>query len=90
MSHIHVVRLEDYSVNKTSVLAGVFDFLGLDSLSKDEMTTLLDLDFAKNNNTDHSPVNAMFDSTRQILDDFYREHNIQLAELMNDPSLLYN
>ena len=89
MNQIHVIRLEDYSVNKTSVLAAAFDFLGLNALSKIQMTTLLDLDIAENANKDHSPVNAMFDSTRQLLDNFYREANDKLADLMKDPSLSY-
>ena len=79
------IRLEDWSRNRTRILnERVFPLLGLPSVPSERIAT----DSVKNQNTHGSNV-KMHDSTKQLLLEFYRTFNEDLADMLGDTAYLW-
>lgn len=79
-----VLRMEDYHNNITKTLANIYHHLGLRSPTPDE-DKRINVHKVYNKNKKKSLVGDMFDSTRKILQEFYKPYNKDLANLLNDP-----
>ena len=84
---VYVVPLEDYSVNKVMILRDIFSFLGLHDVSVEEMQEQFKLDSAANRQKHYTP---MYDKTNVLVRKFYMDHNLKMANLMQDSKYSYS
>jgi N-acetylgalactosamine 4-sulfate 6-O-sulfotransferase len=90
---VHILRLEDYSAHPVDSLVQIFAFLGVSKMSRDAIEQAIHYKIVQNIGyikKKFAPPGPMLNQTRKMLDDFYRESNIKLAELMNDTLFTYN
>ncbi|XP_076461709.1 carbohydrate sulfotransferase 15-like [Babylonia areolata] len=84
-----VLRTEDYARDSRHAMRQIFRFLGLRPLTKQEEQTVMKLPKANTRRRDDRKLGSMLPETRQMLNDFYRPHNRQLAEILQDPRFLW-
>jgi N-acetylgalactosamine 4-sulfate 6-O-sulfotransferase len=78
-SQFQIIKSERYYKDRESTLNETFTFLGVKTLSQSELSYVAD-----------GPVwhaltgGGMFAETKQLLEDFYKPYNIQLAQLLDD------
>ncbi|XP_067686793.1 carbohydrate sulfotransferase 15-like [Haliotis asinina] len=77
---ILIIKMEDMRDDFYNVFAKIFKFLGLSPLPRSVMEQRERAAKSKK----RSKRVHMLDKTRQLLDDFYRAHNIQLTKLINE------
>jgi hypothetical protein len=73
-------------------LVQIFTFLGVSKMSHSAIEKRTDLEVIHNigyKAMNFAKPNPMLKSTRIMLDEFYRESNLKLAELMNDTRFTY-
>lgn len=87
----HIVRLEDFSANRLEELNRIYQFLDLDPLTVPiETEGNINAGKAVNAGGKIDEVGPMWDSTRQILNDFFRPYNQKLAEILGDDRFLWD
>ncbi|XP_071103186.1 carbohydrate sulfotransferase 15-like [Haliotis cracherodii] len=77
---ILIIKMEDMRDDFYNVFAKIFKFLGLSPLSRSVMDQLENEAKSKS----RTKRVHMMDKTRQLLNDFYKPHNIQLTKLIDD------
>ncbi|KAK7109488.1 carbohydrate sulfotransferase 15-like [Littorina saxatilis] len=85
-----VLRTEDYSKDVRHTVRHVYDFLGLRPLTEKEEENLEEMPIANARKMRDRKLGAMWDQTRQALQDFYRPHNERLTQLLQDQRFLWN
>ncbi|KAK2148465.1 hypothetical protein LSH36_496g00005 [Paralvinella palmiformis] len=84
---IHVIRSEDYFVNRKPVLDDVVEFLGLDPYTRDLIPILTDpVNKIIRNNKHHV---AMFNKTRRLLEGFFQPFNDDLDRMLGQQFWVY-
>ncbi|XP_076458330.1 carbohydrate sulfotransferase 15-like [Babylonia areolata] len=86
---ILILRNEDYAQHMDTHLARVFNFLGLSPLSETEMQKVVSLKRVFERSQSEKAVGDMLPATRQILTDFFKPYNKQLAEMLADQNYLW-
>lgn len=88
--NVFIARLEDYTQRKVQILDEIFRFLELEPMDWDAVVRDRDLQSIKNKNkTGYKKAGGMLDSTRTLLDAFYRPFNRRLAQLLNNHEFAY-
>ncbi|CAL4068536.1 unnamed protein product, partial [Meganyctiphanes norvegica] len=82
-SQVMVVRMEDYHKDISGTLADVSQHLGLRGLTEAEKIELEKIP-VKNKSKKKQEARNMMNSTAQILRNFYKKFNFDLAELLQD------
>ncbi|XP_046330463.2 carbohydrate sulfotransferase 15-like [Haliotis rufescens] len=80
---IHVIKFEDYIKNEKTHLAEIFKFLKLRNLSDEDLENIANM---KPANQRHygAEVGDMLNSTRDLIDRFYKPHNDEFSILMKN------
>ena len=78
-----ITSLKQYSFNRAQVAKEIFKFLGLDSVRD------LNVDWIPRNTRD-ADLPVMLARTRKLLEKFYRPFNVELKQLLNDDTFLWN
>ena len=91
-SQIHVVNFESYKKSELTEVNKIFRFLHRREIFADEsIGKQISTRHVALEGKHHDASGDMFQKTRIILMNFYRPHNIKLAELLNDDIyLLWN
>ena len=82
------LRTEDMSTDPGAVMQKITSFLGIRSLTEDQVKTWFGTK-QNVNSAAHTKPYQMLPETRQLLANFYRSHNKKLAELLNDDNFLW-
>ena len=77
--HFHLVKLEDYSLNKDAELTKVYNFLGLKSTHTADQTK------RKNQAKGDLAATGMLPETKKLLRKFYSPFNEELKQVLKDP-----
>ncbi|KAL8577017.1 hypothetical protein ACOMHN_065621 [Nucella lapillus] len=88
-SQLLVLRTEDYSRNSRRTLRRIHRFLGLPPMIRQQEKRVLQLPKANTRRLEDQKLGSMLPETRQALQEFYRPHNHQLAELLQDTQFLW-
>ncbi|XP_060074896.1 carbohydrate sulfotransferase 15-like [Ylistrum balloti] len=80
----HVIRLEDYAIHKTEVMAGIFRFLNLRDMDEPARKVKINSTKKKGSN-----VGEMLLETKSLLEEFYKPYTEHLADLLNDSRFLW-
>ncbi|XP_071786018.1 carbohydrate sulfotransferase 15-like isoform X2 [Asterias amurensis] len=83
---IKVIRLEDWQTNCTQMLPQLFEFLQLRKL---DSTDIKKKCRRHPSNVNKRPTKQMLPETKQLLKEFYRPFNVELAQLLNDDKYLW-
>ena len=83
------IKSEDYFADVRGNLKNVFSFLDLPAISKEELEEDV-RSSPKNVGKRKERVGGMMNSTRVMLKDFFKPHNERLAQLLGDPTFLWN
>ena len=84
-SQIHVVNFESYKKSELTEVNKIFRFLHRREIFADEsIGKQISTRHVALEGKHHDASGEMFPKTRIILENFYRPHNIKLAELLND------
>ena len=89
-SNIFIIRFDDYNRNATRIMEELLNFLNLEpysSESKDQLEAMFKKYPVVNKST--TEPSKMWPQTREILEEFYKPHNIQLSKLLNDSRYLW-
>ena len=82
------LRTEDMFTDPGAVMEKITSFLGIRTLTEDQVKILFDR--KRNvNSAAHTKAYEMLPETRQLLQNLYRSHNEKLAELLNDDTFLW-
>ncbi|KAL5021583.1 hypothetical protein ScPMuIL_000738 [Solemya velum] len=73
-----IIKFEKYTEDRAKVMANVFDFLDLAPLNGTSLISTMN----KAKPQRKTAKGSMLDSTKQILDNFYRPYNEKLSELL--------
>ncbi|KAK6183682.1 hypothetical protein SNE40_011112 [Patella caerulea] len=84
-----IIKNEEYSKDIKTHIQRVFQYLGLDTLSDEEMEKIAKKSRKNVNFMKKKAIGPMWQETRQILDDLYRSYNEELAELLEDNEYLW-
>ncbi|XP_060593486.1 carbohydrate sulfotransferase 15-like [Ruditapes philippinarum] len=87
-SQILPILMSDYVTKMKQTLESVFDFLDISSVGSLAMRRILNLK-TKNVSTKKRRSWPMLESTKTILDDFFRPFNEDMAEVMKDKRYLF-
>ena len=89
--HMKIIRLEDYGSRPSSTLHEVYEFLEVSPFSEEKIDAFINIHEAKETrNSNNRVLGDMLNSTRQLLNSFYRPFNLELAKLLNDNRFLYD
>ncbi|GFN84158.1 sulfotransferase [Plakobranchus ocellatus] len=86
---ILVIRLEDYSAKPLTTIRQVNKFLGLKSLSEEEAEDVLEKPVFNRRRASDKKLGKMLPETRDLLKQFYRPYNVELARLLQDERFLW-
>ncbi|XP_071476475.1 carbohydrate sulfotransferase 15-like [Diadema antillarum] len=88
-SGVHVMTLEDWHADTAGEYRKLLRFLQLRDLTEEQIKRITARK-SQNVNSRKAGGHTMWNSTRQILDDFYRPYNVRLARFLNDTKYTFS
>ncbi|XP_067671765.1 carbohydrate sulfotransferase 15-like [Haliotis asinina] len=80
---VHVVKFEDFVENEKEHLTDIFKFLDLSNLSDEKLESITTMK-ALNQGVYRADIGDMMNSTRVLLDTFYKPYNEKLAKFLKN------
>jgi N-acetylgalactosamine 4-sulfate 6-O-sulfotransferase len=87
--NVYITNLDYYARRKVNVLEDIFQFLDLEAMDRENIEDLVINSTRNKNKAGYKKAGAMLNSTRTLLDEFYRPFNVRLSKLLNNDDLKY-
>ena len=83
---IYFSKLEEYSQNEVEAIRKIYEFVGVSAGGRNDPAKSKLANSIRNKGYSTKPV---WDKTRELLNDFYRPFNRELAKLLGDDKWLW-
>ncbi|XP_030842414.1 carbohydrate sulfotransferase 15-like [Strongylocentrotus purpuratus] len=86
---IHILRTEDWAKDPAKELSRIFIFLEIDSLSQEALFNITSSFRENQRKQEDRSLGKLLPASQQLLDEFYKPFNEDLAQLLQDKKYLW-